>query len=988
MDPEAIVAEAPPAPSNGLHFPYLNLNINPTYNISLNFSSLLSKIPGSRFLRRLRRSKGFSLFDETSHVQVGLGDGIVGLETMDVLGKAETVSMVEAWATQVGQMARAAEGVDQAQIQPPQLQAAAQTFMSEPLFPGPWEFFTSGYIFGLFIMAVLLHRMQNLIIPSPRSRPTRSRRAYRSSMHHHTDSRLSFPSLNTIWERIHSRILPVDFSKTATRLIIHIPSIYYLLRMLAIWTILVLQTCEVLPTLSALEQLQPSASSFWALPTSRAALGVVKWALKKDMAQICWSTFCAVCSAFLVEGFVKALHGLGTGVFPVAGFNGMSPFHLVSYAFLLHIYSSPLAHGFHPADNSPSRPDKHVTITISIALLQLSMFHILSISKRLSTHRLLPTTLSSILSLIHFHTTILMHLSNLPSTSPQVSPTSTIPTPTPSQSPASSPFEKRLSQRQLPSYIGANASYPLLNYVPNVIETILLGTIILTIGLNAIAQLLVRGRVDRLFSGLGLGGLSGEHDNNSLRGIIMNLPYEEDFIIVLLRAGIASLEATGLRGWANEVAPIRRVRIKSRRRRQLIPASTGRRGSEIKEDSYGRVSIGRLSVGDVAYGASSTASASSNMATISARNRRIVAGLAVLPPPPKITVTQRRGFANEVRHVDLGHSDSNGSSGRGPQASPWWRSLVTAWEFLAVLSGVLKGLCALLVDRVRRRAARAGVRRADQEDESEGVVEDVEMIDLEDERTLKEERKRDKEAELYQRFLRGEDISDEDEEPYDEDKFSPDQDSEIPTDDEIEESDGSPENRDAETLSLFSDLLRGGSKSRFSSPALPDAYTRTQSLGMSSELVLAHFIHGQSTSNVSVSPGPLTRRRWNALRASGDFVLQTSVQAPHHAGESATLAESDQYPFHPRRTPSIFEVDTRLEEEQDDTYEQRDAAIGLQHVCVICMLEAREIICWPCRCLAMCDGCRETLSSRSSASKHRCPCCRQIVEGYSKIYIP
>ena len=29
------------------------------------------------------------------------------------------------------------------------------------------------------------------------------------------------------------------------------------------------------------------------------------------------------------------------------------------------------------------------------------------------------------------------------------------------------------------------------------------------------------------------------------------------------------------------------------------------------------------------------------------------------------------------------------------------------------------------------------------------------------------------------------------------------------------------------------------------------------------------------------------------------------------------------------------------------------------------------------RCLAMCNGCREALASKSAPAKHRCPCCRQ-----------
>ncbi|KAF9510106.1 hypothetical protein BS47DRAFT_1348405, partial [Hydnum rufescens UP504] len=53
--------------------------------------------------------------------------------------------------------------------------------------------------------------------------------------------------------------------------------------------------------------------------------------------------------------------------------------------------------------------------------------------------------------------------------------------------------------------------------------------------------------------------------------------------------------------------------------------------------------------------------------------------------------------------------------------------------------------------------------------------------------------------------------------------------------------------------------------------------------------------------------------------------------------------------------------------------------------CVICTVEPRVIICWPCRCLALCDDCRGGLAARSASSKHYCPCCRQSVEGYSRI---
>lgn len=56
--------------------------------------------------------------------------------------------------------------------------------------------------------------------------------------------------------------------------------------------------------------------------------------------------------------------------------------------------------------------------------------------------------------------------------------------------------------------------------------------------------------------------------------------------------------------------------------------------------------------------------------------------------------------------------------------------------------------------------------------------------------------------------------------------------------------------------------------------------------------------------------------------------------------------------------------------------------------CVVCTVEARDTILWPCRCLALCSECRESLAARLAAQDHLCPCCRRKVEGYSRIYVP
>ncbi|KTW28459.1 hypothetical protein T552_01720 [Pneumocystis carinii B80] len=53
--------------------------------------------------------------------------------------------------------------------------------------------------------------------------------------------------------------------------------------------------------------------------------------------------------------------------------------------------------------------------------------------------------------------------------------------------------------------------------------------------------------------------------------------------------------------------------------------------------------------------------------------------------------------------------------------------------------------------------------------------------------------------------------------------------------------------------------------------------------------------------------------------------------------------------------------------------------------CVICCSSMRNIVLWPCRCLALCDDCRKTLAMRNFKE---CPCCRQSVISYSRIWIP
>lgn len=56
-----------------------------------------------------------------------------------------------------------------------------------------------------------------------------------------------------------------------------------------------------------------------------------------------------------------------------------------------------------------------------------------------------------------------------------------------------------------------------------------------------------------------------------------------------------------------------------------------------------------------------------------------------------------------------------------------------------------------------------------------------------------------------------------------------------------------------------------------------------------------------------------------------------------------------------------------------------------ENVCVVCHTDTRNIILWPCRCLALCDDCRVSLMHREFKG---CVCCRRPVESFSRIYVP
>ena len=90
---------------------------------------------------------------------------------------------------------------------------------------------------------------------------------------------------------------------------------------------------------------------------------------------------------------------------------------------------------------------------------------------------------------------------------------------------------------------------------------------------------------------------------------------------------------------------------------------------------------------------------------------------------------------------------------------------------------------------------------------------------------------------------------------------------------------------------------------------------------------------------------PLTRRRYAAI-------LSTPVRSTNPPALMDVVAE--------RRLQTM----NNTHDEWDDDRRQS---------CVVCQVEPRDTILWPCRCLALCHDCRDSLAARLPAKDHLCP---------------
>ncbi|KZV88293.1 hypothetical protein EXIGLDRAFT_679077, partial [Exidia glandulosa HHB12029] len=322
--------------------------------------------------------------------------------------------------------------------------------------PGPWAFATSYYALGVVATAFILNRVQHIVV-SPRRNPHRPR-----------------PSRGTgawaAWHRLRGLFLPLDPSSTPSRLALNLPALYLLLRSLLLLLCTLLQVSDAFPTTQ------------WLAP-----LGA--WAAQHEMSYICWHVYGAVCMGLCCGALTQGLMDDGDG-------GNAMPFNLAAYAFLLHIYASPIAHAFRDmGPGLPSRPSRDVIITITLPALQITLLQLMLVKKEWANKRLLPTTICGLLSLAHFYTVVW-----------------------------SSPL-----------------TYPPLNFIPCVLTSVLIFVSLVTCTLNALTQLLSEGEITKPLFG---------HNQALPR-------WEDDFEIALLRLGTASLQATHIAGLSNQVAALK-----------------------------------------------------------------------------------------------------------------------------------------------------------------------------------------------------------------------------------------------------------------------------------------------------------------------------------------------------------------------------------------------------------------------------------------------
>lgn len=114
-------------------------------------------------------------------------------------------------------------------------------------------------------------------------------------------------------------------------------------------------------------------------------------------------------------------------------------------------------------------------------------------------------------------------------------------------------------------------------------------------------------------------------------------------------------------------------------------------------------------------------------------------------------------------------------------------------------------------------------------------------------------------------------------------------------------------------------------------------------------------------------------------RMSSDAVMTRSVfnKLSQNENETTKLMEL----IVEKRRQQLEALQKREGEDEDEVEDFSSS----RYDCVVCQVNPREIITWPCKCFAVCELCRLSLVTKGMEG---CVCCRKNVEGVTRVFIP
>lgn len=323
--------------------------------------------------------------------------------------------------------------------------------------------------------------------------------------------------------------------------------------------------------------------------------------------------------------------------------------------------------------------------------------------------------------------------------------------------------------------------------------------------------------------------------------------WDEDFSVVLFRLGMASLEATSVAGFGHEVG-------------NIVQGAGDITHAPLQPD-HSIVEITRAGVVSLVHG----------------KNAR-----------------PHRGFANEVKNVRVSSRNSHAWLDALVN-TPWSREL---WQFLQQMWKVFCGSMRMLLALVRGRWKQAQLdrhRHAGEKSEKE-LVADTDAVAGADP---------DVQRDVYERLLRGDEMSDDDED-FQPDGSSPD------TPSATSESEDEDEEHE-----LDADAEEDGDDGASDALVLYADLSATASSSSTAPLFLAHMTNPTGS--------PLTRQRYSRFMAGALGVPSSQI---------------DDW--------GAFVLERR--EAKRGLVQDANSQESRRH-CVICTVEPRDIICWPCRCV-------------------------------------